>query len=86
MDEKIKIENCKLCGANARKLNTPDFNNAYECPECGRYVLAPTFQIHTEERRTILRNFYRGMDKLDEKRNQLIIDEKIFQKIVNREI
>ena len=62
----VKIEQCKLCGAVARKLDTPEFNNAYECPKCGRYVLAPAFQLFTEERRNILRSFYRRLDNLDQ--------------------
>lgn len=82
----VKIEQCKLCGARAKKLDTSDFRNAYECPECGLYILAPTFQLFTEERRDILRNFYRKFDKLDPIRGSLVIDEEIFQKIVRGEI
>ena len=82
----VKIEQCKLCGARAKKLDTPDFDNAYECPECGKYVLAPTFKLHDEKRRNILRNFYRRFDKLDPIRGALIIDEETFQKIVKGEI
>ena len=82
----IKIEKCKLCGAKARKVDTSDFNNAYECSECGLYVLAPTFQLHTDERREILKSFYRKFDKFDPLRGTLIIDEETFQKIVKGEI